>query len=75
MADPLDVSDLAGHTGAGCAHRKMDAIRVALVAWRNGTQATAAFANLKTRLEAACPGVDWTAARILRALRVWIGEA
>lgn len=75
MADPLDLADLDGHTGAGCAHVKLDAIRAALVAWRNAAATQTALANLKTRLETACPGVTWTNARILRALRVWIGEA
>ncbi len=74
MAEPLETADLAGHTGPGCVHAKLTAIRAALVAWRNAAGNAAAFADLKSRLETACPGVTWTQAKILRALRRWAEE-
>lgn len=75
MADPLDVSDLAGHTGEGCAHVKQTRVLAALRAWKDLPATRTALANLKTALETACPGVTWTPERILKALRAWVGEA
>ncbi len=75
MALPLDTSDLAGHTGPGCAHVKEAAIRAALRTWATRPKFTAAVGDLRTLLEAACPGVTWTNARMLKAIRAWIEEA
>jgi hypothetical protein len=75
MADPLDLTDLDGHTGAGCAHDKERAVLQALRDWRTAPATVTALGNLKTALESACPGVTWTNAKILRALRRWVEEA
>lgn len=70
MAELLDVADLEGHTGPGCAHDKLKVVRAALVAWRGTAAFGTAFANLKTQLEAVVPGVTWTNARVARVVSV-----
>ena len=74
MADPLDASDLLAGTGPGCAHTRLATVLPALVAWRGAATTLTAFADLKTRLQAACPGVTWTNALVLKALRAWVEE-
>ena len=75
MALPLDLEDLAGHTGPGCVHAKLSSVLQALRAWKDGPAFLAAGQDLKTKLEAACPGVIWNQNRIRRAIRLWIEEA